>query len=726
MEQKVKVLKRVAIAIEVIAVILLMISTVMAIVNKYQYTCSTLSPLTLNSEGKYVMESEAFDLPKGDTRLTISYTSDTPAKAYLKTDGWNESLILADTINLNNKRHEVEYDFCVRNDVSSVKLIIESDEPQNLSVNEISLEDNNYEVRRNVVYLILITILAAILFFAAKTVIEKKYMILLGVAVVFFASLPFFVNGLEGHFGQDVEFHLLRIENIANDLKAFIIPSRIGTVWMDGEGYPSSLYYGDIILYPAAVLRIMGFPVILAFKIFMVGINALTAFFAYIAFKTMLDNKVVALICSFAYVASTYRMFDIYIRGAIGESMALVFLPVVLLGVYLVYTNKNNRGIIYNSTVMALGMTGLVCTHVMSTEMTALSLLLFGLINFRKTFTKRVILSYVVTIVETIILSLYFIVPFVDVNLHQKVTINFLTEAPRVIQHEGMDLAQFFAPLQNVFRELDYKAVEGKAVTPGILLISVLVIAVILWIRRKADRKMKITVVLSAIMLILSTNIFPWDKLSHISKIGNMLAQVQFPWRYLGIATLLLSLLTGYVILELRKEYNYKTIRNVFVVLIVAGVSIFTSNYVNDAKLVNYMDTASMDTDNVGIYEYILAGTDWNRFDGSIHTDNISKLELDRRGSSIHMDIETGEGEGTILLPVQNYYGYQAVDDKGNRIQIANGENNNISLSLPGGWKGAVDLTVGFWTWTLALIISAISFIMVIIYFIIMKKRKVQ
>ena len=327
--------------------------------------------------------------------------------------------------------------------------------------------------------------------------------------------------------------------------------------------------------------------------------------------------------------------------------------------------------------------------------------------------------------VETVVLSLYFIVPFVDVNLHQKVTVNYLAEGTRVIQHEGMDVAQFFSFFQNIFRTLDYKSYTGKAAAPSMLLMTVFVIAIIMWIRKKANMEMKLTVVLSFLMLLFSTNIFPWDAISDISRLGNLLAQVQFPWRYLGMGTLFLSLLAGYIIKQFESEQTAKKLQLAFVILGIVGVSIFTSNYIDDAKTVNYMDTASMDADNVGIYEYILGGTDWTNLSGDVITDNVESLDIDRKGSSIHMDITT-TGDASILLPVQNYYGYKATDGSGNAIAIENGENNNLLISLPSDWSGSVDVTVGFWTWTLVLIISIIAFIAVIIYFIIQSRNNLS
>ena len=130
-----------------------------------------------------------------------------------------------------------------------------------------------------------------------------------------------------------------------------------------------------------------------------------------------------------------------------------------------------------------------------------------------------------------------------------------------------------------------------------------------------------------------------------------------------------------------------------------------------------------MDADNVGIYEYILGGTDWNNLDGNVITNNIGSLDIQRHGSSIHMDVVT-ESDASIVLPVQNYYGYLAKDSDGNVLTISNADNNNMRLELPGNWTGSVDISVGYWHWTLALIISLIGFVAVILYFVIRANKR--
>ena len=51
---------------------------------------------------------------------------------------------------------------------------------------------------------------------------------------------------------------------------------------MEGYGYPISVYYGDILLYIPALLRLMGFSVTQCFKFYILMINIGTVVCSYV------------------------------------------------------------------------------------------------------------------------------------------------------------------------------------------------------------------------------------------------------------------------------------------------------------------------------------------------------------------------------------------------------------------------------------------------------------
>ncbi len=78
-----------------------------------------------------------------------------------------------------------------------------------------------------------------------------------------YACFPLFtVNCINGH---DIEYHLLRIESLKAGIEAGLPFLRVNLLFFGGEGYASSLFYPDFLLYFPAVLRAMGLSINLSF-----------------------------------------------------------------------------------------------------------------------------------------------------------------------------------------------------------------------------------------------------------------------------------------------------------------------------------------------------------------------------------------------------------------------------------------------------------------------------
>ena len=81
--------------------------------------------------------------------------------------------------------------------------------------------------------------------------------------------------------------------------------------------------------------------------------------------------------------------------------------------------------------------------------------------------------------------------------------------------------------------------------------------------------------------------------------------------------------------------------------------------------------------------------------------------------------------DGQVEIPRFNYKGYKAFDDSGLRYAISDGDNNCISVGIPGGFSG--EITVDFYEpfyWRIAEIISAFSAVVLIILGLLHKNKK--
>ena len=84
--------------------------------------------------------------------------------------------------------------------------------------------------------------------------------------IVLLACLPLALGYLT--FGHDLSAHLSRIEGLKAGLLSGQFPVRINPDLLEGRGYAFSLMYADLLLYPAAVLRILGFPLYSVYQLY--------------------------------------------------------------------------------------------------------------------------------------------------------------------------------------------------------------------------------------------------------------------------------------------------------------------------------------------------------------------------------------------------------------------------------------------------------------------------
>ena len=80
------------------------------------------------------------------------------------------------------------------------------------------------------------------------------------------------------------------------------------------------------------------------------------------ACEKMTEDLPVSILCAFAYCFANYHVTDVFVRSAVGESMALVFLPVLLEGLYVLFERGETNG----WKAMFIGLTGLLLCHNLS------------------------------------------------------------------------------------------------------------------------------------------------------------------------------------------------------------------------------------------------------------------------------------------------------------------------------------------------------------------------
>lgn len=109
---------------------------------------------------------------------------------------------------------------------------------------------------------------------------------------------------------------------------------------------------------------------------------------------------------AFLYTLSIYRLIDLYTRAALGEGMAMIFLPLVMWGMYELFLGNEKKWYL-----AALGFTGVMQCHILSTELAVCFGGLFGLLYIGRLREKGRFRALLAAAGSTVLLNLGLMLP---------------------------------------------------------------------------------------------------------------------------------------------------------------------------------------------------------------------------------------------------------------------------------------------------------------------------
>ena len=178
--------------------------------------------------------------------------------------------------------------------------------------------------------------------------------------------------------GADSSFHLARIETLAQNLSYGLFSNKIHVDLCYGYGYGVGFFYPDFFLYIPAFLMLAGLSLEVAYKLF-AGILFAGIFLSmfYCVYRLTRD-RYAALSSSAVFLFSTQVMGSFYYTFSLGVSIALIFFPLAICGMYLFLTQGKNP------YLLAVGFTGLLYSHMLSTFLAVIVCFILLLIYSRR------------------------------------------------------------------------------------------------------------------------------------------------------------------------------------------------------------------------------------------------------------------------------------------------------------------------------------------------------
>ena len=494
---------------------------------------------------------------------------------------------------------------------------------------------------------------------------EKYRMPLLAVGIGLLAGIPLYVEVVLG--GNDFMFHLMRIEGIYRAMASGEFPVRINPVQTAGYGYLSATLYPQLFFYPAACLRFFGVSLKTCHKLLLVSANVGTALIAYYSVKNITKSEKIGIVMSFLYTLSAYRLTCMYMRVAVGELLALTFLPLVVWGVYECLWGQRRW------IILTLGMTGVLGCHILSAELCAAFMILelvWWLCSRKKDQVKERFLSGIKAVVTTVFLNFSLLIPLAYFSTQDLYCFNM-----------GNSIANSVVYFSQMFSLILYS--DGYSVPRGTTMhdmpltvgTALLIGLFVFWFwvgkeRNKGERTLQWfglhCAVYAVIAMLLTSWLMPWGAVvERIPLVSRLTASLQFVWRFLGPASLFLCVCAsvGLVkLLEEAKELNW--LAGVIVGLCLVSTWTLFDDLKNKAEqYLNPMDMSAM------IYEdalYLYEGSnlhDYTREGAVPRTANGTKVEYSgyrKDGTHITMDVTPlEEGQDYLLLPLYYYPGYE-------------------------------------------------------------------
>lgn len=492
-----------------------------------------------------------------------------------------------------------------------------------------------------------------------KDFMKRNWVLLTLIIFIVMSSIWLLFKGLP--YQHDIGFHFSRMVSLAQTMRHGDILALVHDAFY-GYGYALGIFYGNFFFYLPSFLYLIGLPSIFSFKILYLFMNIGTVLITYYTCKRIIPNKKIAVLTTMLYTFSEYRLYDYFVRGAVGETLAFMVAPLVILGLYEIIVGDYKKWYLFS-----IGFVLLLLSHMITTILMAFFCVLIITIQYKRFLEEKKRFFYLILSgIVGLLLGAFFLFPILEQYFFSNISI-FVD-------------GSFYAPSGYAIRRM---IIPRWFFTPylGVPLIMLFPIR-FFFSKKEIDQKYQsllffndVLLVLGILSFVCTTRIFPWAKLTAI------VSFVQFSWRLLLFTTLFFCISVGinlFFLLQSKRKDIVKTI-SWFIIL----TAFFTNllYFVQYGIRVNHYD--NFYENEIGNAEYLLSGTDWQDIDKPLeeiltnHSDLI--VSYTKKGTSITVEYSNNLQEDTYVeLPLFNYLGYQVDHD----LKIEDGTNHLIRVYL--------------------------------------------
>lgn len=343
-----------------------------------------------------------------------------------------------------------------------------------------------------------------------------------------------------------------------------------------GYGHPGLIFFYSLSGYLGSFLYFLGISLEDGYEFLMGATFVLSAIFFYLWASQFL-KKEIAFVSALFYGLEPYSFLDVFVRAHLGESLGLVFIPLVLYSI-----ERNLKKPSFYLTIFG-GIAQALFIHSHSILSFMFIFVFFGYILLRGLGNKKVLVYCLGILAIGILLSAYFWIPALSESRYINSKI-FLSD-----WYKGhfLNLSNIIYSKWGFGSNVNEPGGLSAQIGPLHFLFSIL--SVLILIKKRKEWIVVLfwlSIFVLGVFMSMSFSDFLWSRI-------HFLQQFQFPWRFIAITSFSASVLTGYT---LQIFNSRKLLIASLIILLVLGIpmaKVWKNESKGDAYYFNYPGTAA-------------------------------------------------------------------------------------------------------------------------------------
>lgn len=464
-----------------------------------------------------------------------------PKKIFEKIGGWDERYFMFfEDIEMGRQLKLSGLDFWYLPE-STVKHIHGASSSQTSSLSSKRLAESSQVYHGKIKYYLITSIIKS------SQIIFRRPRLFAVLAILLLLSIPSFSSLIRrGYFSMHDDMQVIRLYEMDNCVKDLQIPCRWVSNLGYGYGYPLFNFYPPFPYYLGEIFHLIGVDLFDTVKLLAI-LGFITSGTLMFILAREFWGDYGGLISAVLYIYAPYHAVDLYVRGAINEFWALVFLPGVLWAIYKIIQTNNSQ---YNFW-LALFSSGLLLSHNVITMIASPFIVTWTIFHLISTKSLKSLPKLITSGIWGIGIAAFFFLPviFEQKFAHvETLTIGYFNYLAHYVSLGQMFISRFWGYGGSFWGE------DGMSFQIGYLNWGLPIISLALALVNFGSNKGKKLLILFLTLSFLAAAFMAHPRSLPIWQKIPPLEFVQFPWRFLTIVILMTSLAAGSITLWFKEK----------------------------------------------------------------------------------------------------------------------------------------------------------------------------